>query len=442
MTASFTPMQLQSLLHDFVSEHGVETEAAREWLLAFEEDDDLEALAKLRSLFHKVAGVAPSIGLRAAGTVAAMGEELVAMVTSGKLLPGREVKAMIARAVLELAETVAEVNEAPQASETPMPALERPERSAAELASAPKVLIVDDDPLSAKLMERCMQNAGIQTRHCRDPLQATAALEAESPDLILLDLMMPGQDGFETCRQLRAHASSDRIPIIFITRLTQVDDKVQALKQGADDYITKPFEPNELVARVKAHLQRHAAQREQAYRDTLTAAFNRRYFKQRIEQEVHRARTSGDALCVAMLDLDNFKDVNDVHGHSAGDMALQGVVERTLSTLRKPDIVARYGGDEIAIILIRTKLLDAERVMERLVSAVRNQTFALRSGQTLPITISAGVAQLLPREEPEQLIDRADAALYEAKRGGRDRLVVARGGPSSAFGERETVSSG
>ena len=397
--------------------------AERERLAIFLARGALEPLQGLRGVFHNIAGVAASVGLRTAGSVASAAEDVALLMLSGKLAVTADTQGIIQRAFRELELSVAEALANPIAPGDAASA--RIAEPAQGSTPASRILIIDDDPLSARIIERCIQDAGMVSEHCKDPLKALSFIERNIPDLILLDLLMPGQDGFETCRQIRSKVSSDRVPIIFITRLSQVDDKVRALRDGADDYITKPFEPNELVARVRAHVRRHALQREQANRDGLTDAYNHRYLKQRLQQEVLRAAEGGLPLSLAMVDIDRFKEVNDLHGHGAGDTVLQKLVERFSGQLRKEDIVTRYGGDEIAVLLLGSDLGVAERAVGRLVAVVNAEPFILRSGQELAVTISAGVAQLGLAETGEALVQRADQALYSAKRDGRDRYLVA-----------------
>jgi diguanylate cyclase (GGDEF)-like protein len=413
---------LGTLARAFVVHRRDELTAARAALDVFLASGDREALTRLRGLFHTIAGAGASVGYRALGTVASLAEDVATLLLDEQLAVTDETKGIIERGFVELETSFNEASEGPvRAAPEPSP------QEVAKIEGAgvrTRVVIIDDDPLSARIIGRCLHNAGMQSTHCRDPLRAIEVIEQEMPDLVLLDLLMPGQDGFDTCRQIRAKFPADRLPIIFITRLSQVDEKVRALRDGADDYITKPFEPNELVARVRLHVQRLTFQREQAIRDGLTDAYNHRYLKQRLAQEVNRAQQSGQPLSLAVIDVDHFKRVNERQGHEAGDTLLQGLVQRIAGSLRRTDVIARHGGDELSLVLIGMSADEAARTATRLVEAIRRDPFEVQKGQSLSVTISAGVAQLQSGETMEQLWEHAEAAIHSAKRDGGNRLAL------------------
>lgn len=407
----------------------------RQCIGAFQADPSRRAaLEPVREVFHRLGGVAAPCGAPLLGALAQLTEELVLLIASGKLEAGPEAS----RALLASLKGVEAFS---RREVSPPPAPVAAAQPVAPEAEANKILIVDDDPLSARLIEICLGEAGFSTRYCKDSRDAIAALDSELPDLILLDLVMPDQDGFETCRQIRALASSDRIPIIFLTRVSNLGDKVEALRSGGDDYMTKPFEPVELVARVRAHMQRHAAQREQIIRDAVTGAHSHRYFKQRLNQELRRLERAPGSLSLAMVDVDHFKRANDEHGHAAGDAILKGVVREALSVLRRTDLLGRYGGDEFAVVLPATAAYQAASLLERVAQRIAGGSFGPEgSAEKLRATVSVGLSEWKPGITSSALIEQADRALYEAKRRGRNRVVVAE--DRADAGAQEAAASG
>jgi two-component system, cell cycle response regulator len=245
-----------------------------------------------------------------------------------------------------------------------------------------------------------------------------------------MDVVMPGVDGFDLCRRVRAHPALQFTPIIFVTRKGDVEQRVRGLEVGGNDYIAKPFEPQELVARVRSHLQRLATLRDMAIRDGLTRCFNHKYFKMRIDQELQRARRYKSELAVAMIDLDHFKMVNDTWGHTAGDAVLAHISDILAASVRTTDVVARYGGEEFGVLLIQAGQSEALIISNRIRERIAGYNFVVpvaegQPEQRIPITVSVGVAQLEPGDTLQSLLSRADTALYEAKNGGRNQVRVA-----------------
>lgn len=402
--------------------------AARESLESFQARGLPADLQALRHFFHTIAGVAAPMGFPLMGAVAGMSEEFIALVNACKVEPGAASVHLLSRGLDDLEKFLHSQKVQAEAAWV---------KVGAGTAAASKVdlggqriLIIDDDPLSARLVELCLTKAGATTRHCKHPQDALRMVKAERPDLILLDLVMPGQDGFETCGQLRADVSSERIPIIFLTGQRDAEGHLQALRLGGDDYLTKPFEPDTLARRVSAQLVKRAREKESANRDQLTGAFNYRHLKQRLGEEL--ARSPATSFCFAMINLDHFRTFNDAHGRTAGDEVLRALVERTRAVLRRADVVARYGGDLLALILAETDLAQAQGILDRLLLTVRASAFSLKPGAAL--TVSIGVTEAQPGDSVGTLIERADAALGLAKSRGRDQLVVEGKGPSALAG--------
>jgi diguanylate cyclase (GGDEF)-like protein len=223
---------------------------------------------------------------------------------------------------------------------------------------------------------------------------------------------------------VRAHPLLQSTPIIFVTRKGDVEQRVRGLQVGGNDYLAKPFDPQELVARVRSHLQRMSELRELAIRDGLTRCYNHKYFKGRLEIEIGRARRYKAGLTAGMLDVDHFKKINDDHGHPAGDAVLSHLASLITASVRSTDVVARYGGEEFAFLLIDAAVEEATIITDRLRERIAGHRFELAEA-SIGCTVSIGLAPLKPDDTSQSFLQRADAALYVAKRGGRNRIWVA-----------------
>lgn len=264
-------------------------------------------------------------------------------------------------------------------------------------------------------------------------LEGLKILLNEKIDLVLCDVEMPGMDGFKFLAMVNAREELQDIPILLLTSHEAMETKVKALEQGASDYLTKPFSPEELLARVKVHLKIKALQddlkannqllQKLAQTDPLTELDNRRHMMDTLEAEFDRSSRVGSPFALLMVDLDHFKRVNDTYGHQLGDKVLQSVAWEIKGTLRQYDSAARFGGEEFALLLPETALKGATLVAERLRHLISSIEFAgPLSG--LRISVSIGVATI-PHEKIQSikdLIRLADDALYEAKRNGRNRV--------------------
>jgi len=418
----FDPRDLQVIFLREMQEGRVRARAA----LAKAKPGDPAALRELRNFFHRLAGSAGTVGQGMLGRLAGACE-LVAdqeLERTGPLSP------MVARIFAEGLAGVDEVLDTPMA--TPAFGVVIPlqrDSGGAQVAvedTPSRVLVIDDDPVSARATEGVLRAAGFLTASCCDPTDAYEAILRESPDLIILDVLLGDVDGFDVCRRVRGNPALQLVPIIFVTRRGDVEERVRGLQVGGNDYVAKPFEPSELAARVRSHLSRLSALREMAIRDGLTRCYNHKYFKMRLEQEVGRARRYGNALALGLLDVDHFKRVNDTHGHPGGDAVLAHLANLLTASVRSTDIVARYGGEEFAFVLVEAGAEEATIVAERMRARVEAHEFELAGGARLRATASIGVAVVQPKEAAASLIERADAALYEAKSQGRNCVRIAR----------------
>lgn len=316
------------------------------------------------------------------------------------------------------------------------------------------VLIVDDDPAHVQHVREGLAPHGYRFREARDGAQALSAIREHRPDLILMDVEMPGLGGVEVCRIIKANSGEGGfgfIPVILMTA-RQAAGKVEGLELGADDYLVKPFDMLELGARVKSMLRLKALQdalieknreldrankelarkREEllalSRTDPLTSLSNRRYFEERLEEEFARARRYRSPLSLVMLDIDYFKRINDTFGHPFGDEVLRAVAQVTRARLREVDLLARYGGEELIALLPETSPADAliacERVREAIEALQLEYTSLDGNKRMVRCTASLGVASVPSPtlQTAEDLLRAADECLYAAKGAGRNRV--------------------
>lgn len=298
-----------------------------------------------------------------------------------------------------------------------------------------RILIAEDDVTSRNILSAILKKWGFEPVATEDGDAAWAALQqADPPRLLLLDRNMPGLEGVEICRRLRAAESSDPPYIILLTAHGEKSDVVQGLEAGANDYVAKPYDNEELLARLRVGqrmLELQARLREasdtlahQATHDPLTGLLNRRAILERFTQELSRAKRESGSLSVGMFDVDHFKNVNDTHGHQVGDEALIGFAACIQRNLRDYDCVGRYGGEEFLVLMASPSGRVEEGRYEQLREAVERTAIATKSGN-LSVTVSIGVARGTGESTVDTLLTAADAALYQAKAAGRNRAVYA-----------------
>ncbi len=287
------------------------------------------------------------------------------------------------------------------------------------------ILVIDDSPDIHKLLDVRLAAEGVTVLHALTPDDGVMIARTELPDLVLLDLEMPGRSGFDVCRELKASPLTEGIAIIFLTGRVDPKTKVAGLDLGAVDYVTKPFDAAELRARVRSALRTKSLQDQLialAHIDALTRLWNRTYFEARIADEL-RAVENGGTLALAILDVDHFKRVNDVHGHLAGDAVLRGIGTRLAAGVRATDVACRYGGEEFVLVLPGLDARAATIAADRVRSLVAATPFDTEGGP-LAVTVSLGVAATDTPTTPAELLARADEALYDAKRAGRNRVLA------------------
>jgi len=297
-----------------------------------------------------------------------------------------------------------------------------------------RVLIAEDDPVSRRVLETFLLKWGYEVLIARDGSEAWALLQGESaPTLAILDWMMPGLDGVEICQRVRKRTSQPYVYLLLLTAKGSKQDLVEALEAGADDYLTKPFDAAELKARLRVGIRILDLQqqlisardslRTQATHDPLTGLWNRGGIFEIMRRELDRARREKASLGVLMTDIDHFKRINDTHGHLAGDAVLHEVASRLLRVVRPYDSVGRYGGEEFLIIVPGCNLDSAIKQAERLRRSIGNESIAIGSGASIPVTLSLGIAATADLgTDSNHLLQVADAALYRAKENGRNRI--------------------
>lgn len=314
-----------------------------------------------------------------------------------------------------------------------------------------KILIADDDRINCCLVEETLKAAGYEVVAFQNGSDAFNALqEQDAPQLAILDWMMPGMDGLDVCRNTRLCESKSHIYLILLTSKTSQEHLLEGFEAGADDYITKPFESRQLLARVRAgeklvQLQIDLArEREQltlltrelaetnlllecmSVTDTLTGLRNRRYLYDRLEQEWTTPDFEQSPLSCMMMDVDHFKKINDSYGHDVGDTVLKQVADILKHSIRNNDIISRHGGEEFVVICPNTNQQQTRELAEQIRACVETETVGLIPRHDQPITVSIGVvSRNKDITNPDKLLKLADEAMYSAKHDGRNCIRYA-----------------
>ena len=302
-----------------------------------------------------------------------------------------------------------------------------------------RLLLAEDEPLQAKILERVLSRAGYDVELATTGEEALARVLEGGFQFLITDWDMPGMDGAALCKRVREARLPVYVYILMLSAHTSVSDTVTGLDAGADDYVRKPADEGELLARVKAgtrivELERslsaaNARVERLSLIDALLGCYNRRYLNEQLPREIERAHRYPTPLSLVMADLDAFKQINDVHGHTVGDEVLVGFAQRAGACLRQAgDWIARFGGEEFAIVLPHADAANASLIAER-IRAECAATPILTTVTPLHVTVSLGVAALKPSSDIKaamaSLLARADSALYQSKRHGRNRVTLA-----------------
>lgn len=287
-----------------------------------------------------------------------------------------------------------------------------------------RILIVDDEPEVASYHAFILEQTGMTTRLLHHPDTILSVLSEFKPDLVLMDMYMPTCTGRDLSRLIRQVPEFISLPIIFLSSETDKSKQVSALRVGAEGFLTKPIQPDDLISAVAIRAERMRTLRSLMVRDSLTGLFNHTFMLQFLDTVLASARRDSGQVSFAMIDVDNFKKVNDTHGHPAGDQVLVALARLLQQRLRKSDMVGRYGGEEFAIILQDITPEEAFRVLDDLRSDFSKIQFQAADND-FSCTFSVGLASFTGAEPLDRLLELADQALYQAKNSGRNRTVAA-----------------
>ncbi len=298
-----------------------------------------------------------------------------------------------------------------------------------------KAIIVEDDPISRRLLETYLSEWGYDIIMAHNGEEAWKLFQNESaPNLVISDWMMPEMDGLMLCRKIRESENPAYVYFILLTSKGGNENIVEGLMAGADDYLVKPFNQNELKCRIgigKRIIEMHRKILKLATTDSLTGVFNRKTFMEKMTIELQRSKREQTSLSMILLDIDYFKTINDGYGHQTGDLVLQRFTEQLFKSTRSYDFIGRYGGEEFVICLPNTDLVQSRSIAERMRKNTEEMEINGPGDLTSPIKVTAsfGVASLSScgKESVDSIISRADEAMYRAKREGRNRVCTARG---------------
>ncbi len=285
------------------------------------------------------------------------------------------------------------------------------------------VLVLDDDPEAVRVLDAALTSEQVAVVGLEDSSRLVEALATHRPDVLLLDVEMPGPSGFDLCRMVRSMPEWRELPILFITAHTGVEFRVAAFQAGADDYLAKPVIREELRARVQSRLERARLTRERTERDSLTGLLLRRPFLENLRARLADTQRQGRALALGFLDVDRFKKVNDTHGHLAGDRVLMQLGRLLSTRFRKEDLRCRWGGEEFVVALLGTTPHGARDILARTATELAQVEFEGDKGERFHVTFSAGLA-VTPQDgtDVETLLRLADERLYRAKAQGGNRI--------------------
>ena len=300
------------------------------------------------------------------------------------------------------------------------------ELTAKVIAEPYRILIVDDNVELSKQYSLVLQHAGMVTQVVSDPMRVMEPLAEFYPELILMDMYMPNCTGMDLAKVIRQQDAYVSIPLVFLSTETDIDKQLSAMREGGDDFLTKPISSQHLIEYVTIRAERYRRLRKLMERDSLTGLFNHNNILEQLEIEIERAKRSDQQLAFAMLDIDHFKSINDNFGHLTGDRVIISFARLLQRSLRRGDIIGRYGGEEFAVILPNTSAEQAQQVLDKLRERFASIKHVCSEGQTKVVTVSCGIAMYPDFLEGTELNEAADKALYQAKHAGRNQSIILR----------------
>jgi diguanylate cyclase (GGDEF)-like protein len=289
-----------------------------------------------------------------------------------------------------------------------------------------KIFVAEDNAKLAEILINRLEREGYEVYKAFNGREALDTIQTVLPDLVILDILMPELDGYGVKEELAKNPLTENIPVIFLTGKDDVSDKVKGLSLGAHDYITKPFKKEELLARVEAILKRKQHYEYAAMHDGLTGLYNLAYFEHQFSQFFNMAERYHQSFSLVVIDVNKFKSINDTHGHRNGDKVLKLIADTMQNSLRKSDIIARYGGDEFAIILPHTEKTIALDIIGRLSDAIRGTEVALSDDVRIKTSVSYGISEYSADfGTKDMMFEAADKMMYEYKKNYAERIPPA-----------------
>jgi two-component system, sensor histidine kinase ChiS len=292
-----------------------------------------------------------------------------------------------------------------------------------------KILVVDDEPQILDGLKALLAADYYNVVTAKTGKEAVNAFRKESPDLVILDVVLPDFDGFEILKKIKKDMKDKYIPVIFLTASVDMESKVKAFHSGAVDYLTKPFSTAELLVRIESFLnikKQHDMLKEDAIYDKMTGVLNKVHFMQRAGEEIRKGYIYRKILAFIIVDIDNFKQINDSFGHLAGDQVIVNVGARIKDVVRPTDVFGRFGGDEFTFLLPNTDAKGASVIAKRLISEIETHPVVYEKDK-IKLSISIGIADTYKRniQELEDLVKLADEALYKAKKEKGNSFAIA-----------------